>query len=96
MRSSGNVAYLKDLDRIVLKDKTTTREFANAATVRKTAIMTRVLQIVHQLCISRIHVTKRDLFYTDVKLFQQQTQSDDVLDDVACMLGCTRTSLNGA
>ena len=57
--------------------------------------MTRVLQIVHQLCISRIHVTKRDLFYTDVKLFQQQGQSDDVLDDVACMIGCTRTSLNG-
>ena len=42
-----------------------------------------------------IHITKRDLFYTDVKLFEKQNDSDAVLDDVACMLGCTRTSLNG-
>ncbi|KAF3535221.1 hypothetical protein F2Q69_00018254 [Brassica cretica] len=42
-----------------------------------------------------IHVTKRDLFYTNVKLFfQDHTQSDAVLDDVSCMPGCTRSSLN--
>jgi meiotic recombination protein SPO11 len=84
---------------------------------------------VHELCLKRIHVTKRDLFYTDVKLFearcgrprahertcrpacdamaappahvllralQDQNQSDAVLDDLSCMLGCTRTSLHGA
>ena len=27
-------------------------------------------QLVHELCTKRIHVTKRDLFYTDVKLFE--------------------------
>jgi len=37
---------------------------------RKAAITTRILSLVHQLCIKRIHVTKRDLFYTDVKLFE--------------------------
>jgi meiotic recombination protein SPO11 len=42
----------------------------------------------------QIHITKRDLFYTDVKLFKDQSESDAVLDDVACMLGCTRTSLH--
>ena len=31
---------------------------------------TRVLGLVHELCMKRIHVTKRDLFYTDVKLFE--------------------------
>ena len=31
---------------------------------------------------------------TDVKLFKDQTESDGVLDDVACVLGCTRTSLH--
>ena len=41
-----------------------------------------------------IHITKRDLFYTDVKLFKEQGESDAVLDDVACMVGCTRTSLH--
>ena len=29
-----------------------------------------------------------------MKLFKEQTESDAVLDDVACMVGCTRTSLN--
>ena len=31
---------------------------------------------------------------TDVKLFKEQGESDAVLDDVACMVGCTRTSLH--
>jgi hypothetical protein len=37
---------------------------------RKAVITTRILGLVHQLCAKRIHVTKRDLFYTDVKLFE--------------------------
>lgn len=93
-RSSANQLYVPELDRIVLKDKGSFRQFANIASVRKTAITTRILQLVHQLCTKRIHVTKRDLFYTDVKLFQEQGQSDTILDDVSCMLGCTRSSLN--
>ena len=57
--------------------------------------MTRILQLIHDVCAKNIHVTKRDLFYTDVKLFKSQDESYGVLDDVACLLGCTRTSLNG-
>lgn len=34
------------------------------------------------------------MFYTDVKLFKDQADSDAVLDDVACMVGCTRSCLN--
>lgn len=89
---------------------------------------------IHKVVRKGIHITKRDLFYTDVKLFEKQNevsesyaktkhflgeikdplfdfrngfltfrntisfsilnQSDGVLDDVACMIGCTRTSLN--
>lgn len=64
------------------------------SSVRKATITTRILSLIHQLCLRSIHVTKRDLFYTDVKLFQDQSQSDAVLDDVSCLLGCTRSSLN--
>ena len=39
-------------------------------------------------------MTKRDLFYTDVKLFKKQEESDAVLDDAACMIGCPRSCLN--
>ena len=38
--------------------------------MNKTTIMTRILQLVHEICTKGIHVTKRDLFYTDVKLFE--------------------------
>lgn len=41
-----------------------------------------------------LQVTKRDMFYTDVNLFQDQGMSDTVLEDVSCMLGCTRSSLH--
>lgn len=56
------------------------RPFASTATCRKTVITTRILQLVQELCIKRIHVTKRDLFYTDVKLFEVR--------DCAVGMGC--------
>jgi meiotic recombination protein SPO11 len=69
-RAKGNQLYVPQLDRIVLKDSSSSRPFASTATCRKAVITTRILQLVHQLCLKRIHVTKRDLFYTDVKLFE--------------------------
>lgn len=93
-RASSNHLYIPELDRIVLKDKASLRPFAAVGSVRKATITSRIMSLIHQLCIRSIHVTKRDLFYTDVKLFQDQSQSDAVLDDVSCILGCTRSSLN--
>eukprot|EP00743_Colponemidia_sp_Colp-15_P004840 GILK01005215.1.p1 GENE.GILK01005215.1~~GILK01005215.1.p1 ORF type:complete len:523 (+),score=119.06 GILK01005215.1:43-1569(+) len=93
-RTASNQLYVAELDRIVLKDKVLQRIFANSSTVRKAALTTRVCELVRELCLKQIHVTKRDMFYTDVKLFQKQADSDDVLEDVACLVGCTRTSLN--
>ncbi|CAK0781029.1 DNA topoisomerase 6 subunit A [Coccomyxa viridis] len=93
-RAKGNQLYVPELDRIVLKDTTSERPFASTATCRKAVFTTRVLGLVHELCTKQIHVTKRDLFYTDVKLFEDQGNSDTILDDVACFLGCTRSSLH--
>ena len=53
-----------------------------------------MLQLLHAVLLKRIHITKRDLFYTDVKLFVDQSESDGVLDDVATMIGCTRSNLH--
>jgi len=78
--------YVEALDRIVLKEQRSVRSFTNVTQVRKTAVTTRVMQLVHEVLSKGIHVTKRDMFYTDVKLFQKQDESDAVLDDVACMM----------
>jgi meiotic recombination protein SPO11 len=72
----------------------TERDFTASAQARKAAIMTRVMGIVHEVVRRGIHTTKRDLFYSDVKLFRQQDESDAVLDDVACLIGCPPTSLH--
>ncbi len=93
-RSSSNQIFIRELDRIVLGDKRGTRSFLNVKESRKAAITTRVLQLIHAVLIKRIHITKRDLFYTDVKLFVDQSESDGVLDDVATMIGCTRSNLH--
>ena len=85
-RSKANQLYVPELDRIVLKDSLSHRPFANTSTCRKTVITTRILQLVHELCLKRIHVTKRDLFYTDVKLFEKQAASDAVLEEMGCTL----------
>ncbi|KAH8076286.1 DNA topoisomerase VI subunit A [Aureococcus anophagefferens] len=104
-RSATNQHYVRELDRIVLKHNTSERSFTNVGQVRKTAIMTRVFSLVHEVVTKGIHVTKRDLFYTDVKLFKKQEESDAVLDDAACVhdrfhedgdpIDCTRMGVTG-
>ena len=93
-RGSNNQQYVQELDRIVLKDSESVRSFGNKGEVRKVAIMTKLMQLVYELCSKDITATKRDLFYSDVKLFNKQEQSDAALEDVTCMLGCTRCSLH--
>ena len=75
-RGANDQVYLEQLDRIVLKDKHTHTTFSSTSSVRKVAILTRVMQLVHGVLSRGIHVTKRDLFYTDVKLFKDQKDSD--------------------
>ena len=93
-RTATNQEFVAELDRIVLKDQRMERSFTNVSQVRKVAVTTRVMSLVHEVLNKGIHVTKRDLFYTDAKLFKKQEESDAVLDDVACIMGCTRSCLN--
>lgn len=67
-RPTHQLPFLPALDRIVLKDKKSKRAFVNFSQCRKTAIMTRVLSLIYEVLKKRIHITKRDLFYTDVKV----------------------------
>jgi meiotic recombination protein SPO11 len=93
-RGGANSKYEEALGRIVLHARTSTRSFSSVATARKAAILTRVMQLLFDVLRKGIHVTKRDLFYTDVKLFVSQKESDVTLEDAAAMLGCTRTSMH--
>ena len=90
-RAKGNQLYVPELDRIVLKDSLSQRPFASSATCRKAVITARILGLVHELCLKGIHVTKRDLFYTDVKLFEAGspcTEEVDLADEQQCLMCC--------
>jgi meiotic recombination protein SPO11 len=52
----------------------------------------RVLEVVYELLNEDIHATKREVFYTDVNLFQEQKNSDKSIEDAASMLYTTRNS----
>lgn len=69
-RARSNQQYVPELDRIVLKDSIKQRHFGRLSTNFKTVVTLRVMEHVMSLCRKQINVTKRDLFYTDVKLFQ--------------------------
>ena len=60
-RAASNQKYIESIDRIVLGDKVSKRQFLNTAHVRKSAITTRVMQLVHEVVEKKIHITKRDL-----------------------------------
>lgn len=94
-RAKGNQMYIPQLDRIVLKDSKSQRPFASTSTCRKAVITTRILQLIHELCLKRIHVTKRDLFYTDVKLFEvhslQLVEPGFTTVSISSQHGCTCT-----
>ena len=93
-RAASNQIYIPEEDRIVLGNKTSLRNFLHMKDSRKSAITLRVMQLLHTVLTKKIHITKRDLFYTDVKLFVSQADSDGVLDDLATMVGCTRSNLH--
>ncbi|TFF89395.1 MAG: hypothetical protein EU548_07550 [Promethearchaeota archaeon] len=68
------------------------KQFHSLRSVEDITQLVRVLEIVHELLLKNIHRTKRDVFYTDVKLFKDQKNSDKSIEDVATMLYTTRNA----
>ena len=56
--------------------------------------MIRIMELVHQLLLENIHVTKRDLYYTDVPLFENQNRTDEAIENLAVLLQIPRNSLH--
>ena len=56
-RGNTDQVYVEQLDRIVLKEKHAFTTFHNTSSVRKVAILTRVMQLIHGVLTRGIHVT---------------------------------------
>ncbi|MFX0168770.1 MAG: hypothetical protein ACFE89_05340 [Candidatus Hodarchaeota archaeon] len=92
LRGGGNIVWDEENDLLLLGEKTTIRSLGSLRTARDVTRLIRVLEIVHELLEKDIHATKREVFYNDVKLFEDQRQSDNAIDDIAPLLGTNRES----
>jgi meiotic recombination protein SPO11 len=92
LRGSGNIIWDEENDLLLLGEKTTIRSLGSLRTAKDVTRLIRVLEIVHELLEKDIHATKREIFYNDVNLFEEQRQSDNAIDDIAPLLGTNRES----
>ncbi|NHJ03955.1 MAG: hypothetical protein EAX90_03975 [Candidatus Heimdallarchaeota archaeon] len=94
-RSGGNVIYDEDTELLLLGEQFLERKWDDISTVKKFTAQLRVLQIIHELLELNMHGSKREVFYTDVALFEDQNRgSDPLIEDTAVMLGTYRKNIH--
>ncbi len=91
-RSNKNIIYDQTLDLLLLGNKLTSKNLLSLISVIDTTRLMRVLELVYELLSKDIHATKREIFYGDVNLFQDQKNSDASIEDVSTLLKTTRNS----
>ena len=91
-RSSSNIIWDEKNDLLLLGKQIIEKQFHTLTSVADITRLMRVLEVVNDLLKEDIHATKREVFYTDVNLFQEQKNSDKSIEDVASMLYTTRNS----
>ena len=91
-RTSSNIIWDEENDLLLLGEQIVEKQFHTLTSVADITRLMRVLEIVTELLKKDIHATKREIFYTDVKLFTEQKNSDKTIEDVATMLYTTRNS----
>ena len=91
-RSSSNIIWDEENDLLLLGKQIMEKQFHSLTSVADITRLMKVLEKVNELLMKDLHATKREIFYSDVKLFQDQKNSDKSIEDVATMLYTTRNS----
>ncbi|MHA2277062.1 MAG: hypothetical protein ACXAC2_14910 [Candidatus Kariarchaeaceae archaeon] len=93
-RSGDNIGFDEDSELVLLGKQRTERQFRNLSSVKSVQQFSSLMKILHETLLRDIHSTKRDLFYRDVNIFDNQTTSDNLIEDLGALLGVTRSSMN--
>ncbi|NHJ85099.1 MAG: hypothetical protein FK734_06530 [Asgard group archaeon] len=94
-RSASNVIYDEESDLLLLGENFTDRKWDDISAIKRFTAQLRVLQIIYELLDLNIHGSKREVFYTDVALFEDQNRgSDPLIEDSAVMLGTYRKNIH--
>jgi meiotic recombination protein SPO11 len=94
LRTSSNIIYDELNDLLLLGEKTNRKTFHSLTNVEDLTMLIRVMDIVHKALSEHVHPTKREIFYNDVKLFQDQDNSDTSIEDLSTILHTIRNSTN--
>jgi meiotic recombination protein SPO11 len=54
----------------------------------------KLMSMIYQLKHNERHISKRDVYYSDVNLFKKQKKTDAILENLAAMFGVHRNDLN--
>jgi meiotic recombination protein SPO11 len=91
-RTSANIIWDEENDLLLLGKQLQEKQFHSLSSVADITRLMRVLEAVNELLVKDLHATKREIFYSDVKLFGEQKNSDKTIEDIATMLYTTRNS----
>ncbi len=91
-RSSKNIIWDEENDLLLLGKQISAKQFHSLTSVSDLTRLIRILEIIHQLLQKDMHATKREVYYTDVKLFEDQSNSDKGIEDAATVLKTTRNA----
>ncbi|XP_059117978.1 meiotic recombination protein SPO11 isoform X1 [Peromyscus eremicus] len=95
-RSSWENIMFEDSVGLQMIPQCTTRKIKSDSpkSVKKFALILKILSMIYKLVQSNTYATKRDIYYTDSQLFGNQAAVDNIIDDISCMLKVPRRSLH--
>eukprot|EP00071_Canis_lupus_P031338 XP_022264895.1 meiotic recombination protein SPO11 isoform X5 [Canis lupus familiaris] len=95
-RSSWENIKFEDSVGLQMVTHFTTRKIKSDSlkSVKKFALILKILSKIYKLVQSNTYATKRDIYYTDSQLFGNQTVVDNIINDISCMLKVPRMSLH--
>ena len=91
-RANTNIIWDEENDLLLLGKQIQEKQFHSLSSVADITRLMSVLEKVYELLSKDLHATKREIFYSNVKLFKDQKNSDKSIEDVATMLYTTRNS----
>ncbi len=92
LRTAKNIIYDDIQDILLLGELTSKKTLLTRTSALDATRLMKVLQIVYELLKKKKHMTKREVFYGDVNLFEDQKFSDSSIENVSTLLKTTRNS----
>ncbi len=102
IRALSNVSFDKKTKKLLLGEKTATREFFNVGHIKKFVQTLEAAKISKNLLEEGKHASLRDVYYqglrtipnTKIDLWEDQSESDNAIEDLELITDCSRERLN--